>query len=46
EMLIASAIDESAGGKLLIAAIPSARSGIILHNDWNNMGQRQTDSGS
>lgn len=45
-MLIASAIDESAGGKLLIAAIPSARSGIILHNDWNNMGQRQTDSGS
>ena len=46
EMLIASAIDESAGGKLLIAAIPSARSGIILHNDWHNMGQRQTDSGS
>src|SRR5471032_289035 len=46
EMLIASAIDESAGGKLLIAAIPSARSGIILHNDWNNMGQRQTDRGS
>ena len=46
EMLIASAIDESAGGKLLIAAIPSARSGITLHNDWHNMGQRQTDSGS
>ncbi len=46
EMLIASAIDESAGGTLLIAAIPSARSGITLHNDWHNMGQRQTDSGS
>lgn len=46
EMLIASAIDESAGGKLLIAAIPSGRSGITLHNDWNNIGQRQTDSGS
>ena len=46
EMLIASAVDESAGGKLLIAAIPSGRSGITLHNDWNNMGQRQTDSGS
>lgn len=46
EMLIASAIDESAGGKLLIAAIPSGRTGITLHNDWNNMGQRQTDSGS
>ncbi|KAF1006787.1 MAG: Dibenzothiophene desulfurization enzyme C [Pseudomonas fluorescens] len=46
EMLIASAVDESAGGKLLIAAIPSGRSGITLHNDWNNIGQRQTDSGS
>lgn len=46
EMLIASAVDESNGGKLLIAAIPSGRSGITLHNDWNNMGQRQTDSGS
>ena len=46
EMLIASAVDENNGGKLLIAAIPSGRSGITLHNDWNNMGQRQTDSGS
>jgi len=46
EMLIASAVDERAGGKLLIAAIPSARTGISLHNDWNNIGQRQTDSGS
>jgi len=46
EMLIASAVDEMAGGKLLIAAIPSGRSGITLHNDWNNIGQRQTDSGS
>ncbi len=46
EMLIASAVDENAGGKLLIAAIPSGRSGITLHNDWNDIGQRQTDSGS
>nr|WP_246881764.1 MULTISPECIES: acyl-CoA dehydrogenase family protein [unclassified Pseudomonas] len=46
QMLIASAVDESAGGKLLIAAIPSGRSGITLHDDWNNIGQRQTDSGS
>ena len=46
EMLIASALDESIGGKLLIAAIPSGRSGITLHGDWDNMGQRQTDSGS
>ncbi|WP_312934324.1 acyl-CoA dehydrogenase family protein [Pseudomonas sp.] len=46
QMLIASAIDESAGGKLLIAAIPSGRTGITLHGDWDNIGQRQTDSGS
>lgn len=46
QMLIASAIDEGAGGKLLIAAIPSGRTGITLHGDWDNMGQRQTDSGS
>ncbi|MFJ9990313.1 acyl-CoA dehydrogenase family protein [Pseudomonas putida] len=46
EMLIASAVDERAGGKLLIAAIPSGRTGISLHGDWDNIGQRQTDSGS
>lgn len=46
QMLIASAVDETAGGKLLIAAIPSSRSGITLHDDWDNFGQRQTDSGS
>nr|WP_256348714.1 acyl-CoA dehydrogenase family protein [Pseudomonas sp. PDM24] len=46
EMLIASALDESTSGKLLIAAIPSHRTGITLHGDWDNIGQRQTDSGS
>ncbi|PBQ10165.1 acyl-CoA dehydrogenase family protein [Pseudomonas syringae] len=46
EMLIASAVDPQAGGKLLIAALPTARTGITLYNDWENMGQRQTDSGS
>ncbi len=46
EMLIASALDETVDGKLLIAAIPSGRTGITLHGDWDNMGQRQTDSGS
>ncbi|MFJ5445147.1 acyl-CoA dehydrogenase family protein [Methylobacillus methanolivorans] len=45
DMLIASAIDASTQ-KLLIAAIPTSRSGIILHQDWDNIGQRQTDSGS
>ncbi|MFX7780581.1 monooxygenase, partial [Acinetobacter baumannii] len=33
-------------GKLLIAAVPTGRSGITINNDWHNMGQRQTDSGS
>ena len=46
EMLIASALHESTHGKLLIAAIPSHRTGITLHGDWDNIGQRQTDSGS
>jgi len=46
EMLIASALDETTSGKLLIAAIPSHRTGITLHGDWDNIGQRQTDSGS
>ena len=32
--------------KLLIGVIPSAREGISFLGDWNNMGQRQTDSGT
>lgn len=45
DMLIASAIDAESQ-KLLIAAIPTTRQGVILHQDWDNIGQRQTDSGS
>ncbi len=45
DMLIASAL-EADQGRLLIAAIPSSRAGITVHGDWDNMGQRQTDSGS
>lgn len=45
EMLVASARDVPSG-ELLIGAIPTARSGIILAGDWDNIGQRQTDSGS
>lgn len=33
-------------GKLLIGVIPTAREGVIFLGDWNNMGQRQTDSGT
>lgn len=45
EMLIASGYQE-ADGALLIAAIPTSRSGISVCQDWDNIGQRQTDSGS
>jgi alkylation response protein AidB-like acyl-CoA dehydrogenase len=44
DMLIASAVD--ATGRMLIAAVPTGRRGITIFQDWDNMGQRQTDSGS
>lgn len=43
EMLIVSALENS---KLLVAAIPTQRTGITVLEDWDNIGQRQTDSGS
>jgi alkylation response protein AidB-like acyl-CoA dehydrogenase len=45
DMLIISALEDGTG-KLIVAAIPTARPGIELRDDWDNMGQRQTDSGS
>ncbi len=33
-------------GELSILAIPTQRQGVTVHHDWNNIGQRQTDSGS
>ncbi|MCW7540155.1 acyl-CoA dehydrogenase family protein [Aquabacterium sp. A7-Y] len=45
EMLIASAFAED-DDRLVVAALPSARSGITVLQDWDNIGQRQTDSGS
>jgi len=45
EMVIASAREQGSGA-FVIAALPTARSGITVEPDWNNMGQRQTDSGS
>lgn len=50
EMLIASALeydpDTNQNSKLIIAAIPTGRTGVNVIQDWDNMGQRQTDSGS
>lgn len=45
DRLIVSAND-AASGKLVVAAIPSNRPGITYHQDWDNLGQRQTDSGT
>jgi alkylation response protein AidB-like acyl-CoA dehydrogenase len=45
DMLIVSALEDSTG-QLIVAAIPTARAGIELRDDWDCMGQRQTDSGS
>jgi len=44
DRLVISALD--ADRRLRIAAIPTARAGISIENDWDNMGQRQTDSGT
>ena len=45
EMLIVSAVQPGRPG-IVVAAVPSARKGIRVMADWDNMGQRQTDSGS
>lgn len=45
DVLIVSAA-RPGDGKLAIAVIPTARPGIVVHDDWDAMGQRQTDSGS
>lgn len=42
--LMVSAID-AATDKLIVATIPTARAGIELRDDWDSMGQRQSDSG-
>ncbi|WP_394843801.1 acyl-CoA dehydrogenase family protein [Pendulispora brunnea] len=45
DILVVSALDASTR-KLLVGAIPANRTGIVARDDWDNMGQRQTDSGS
>lgn len=45
DMLILSAIDEGTS-RLVVAAVPTDRPGIRVLSDWDNMGQRQTDSGT
>ena len=45
DRLLVSAQKEDGSG-VLIAVIPSNRIGIVIHDDWDSFGQRQTDSGS
>jgi alkylation response protein AidB-like acyl-CoA dehydrogenase len=44
DQLVISALDEQ--GRLVVATVPSDRAGIRILADWDNMGQRQTDSGT
>lgn len=44
DILLCSGYNEE--GKLLIGVIPTVRDGVRFLGDWNNMGQRQTDSGT
>jgi len=44
DMLVVSAIRADKPG-LTVAAIPTGRDGILVHDDWDAIGQRQTDSG-
>lgn len=46
QMLIVSAVGEDEHAPMHIAAVPTNRSGIRVCQDWDNIGQRQTDSGS
>ncbi|CAI8975234.1 putative FMNH2-dependent monooxygenase SfnC [Methylocaldum szegediense] len=45
DQLVVSGISDQ-DGKLIVAVIPSDREGIRINSDWDNMGQRQTDSGT
>lgn len=45
DVLVISANDATTG-KLVVAVVPASREGITARGDWDNMGQRQTDSGS
>lgn len=45
DRLIVSLWPQDSEGSL-VAVLPSTRAGIRIRDDWDNMGQRQTDSGS
>jgi len=45
DLLLTSAT-EANQSRLQVAVLPTRRDGVMVHDDWDNMGQRQTDSGS
>jgi alkylation response protein AidB-like acyl-CoA dehydrogenase len=45
DLLLTSAIRPGEPG-LVVAVLPTRREGVTVEDDWDNMGQRQTDSGS
>ncbi len=45
DMLPVTAVQEGVSG-LIVVIVPTQREGVIVNEDWDNMGQRQTDSGS
>lgn len=45
DLIPVTAVQEGATG-LTIAVVPTQREGVVVHGDWDNIGQRQTDSGS
>jgi len=45
DQLVVSALSDQ-GDKLVVSVVPPDRDGIRINSDWDNMGQRQTDSGT
>ncbi|HTR07239.1 MAG TPA: acyl-CoA dehydrogenase family protein [Paraburkholderia sp.] len=45
QMMTVSAHDPATGNPVF-AVVPTARAGITVHDDWDPIGQRQTDSGT
>ncbi len=45
DVLPVTAVQEGVSG-LPIVMVPTQREGVIVNDDWDNIGQRQTDSGS
>lgn len=45
DLIPVTAVQEGVAG-FRIVIVPTQRDGVVVNDDWNNMGQRQTDSGS